>query len=309
MLRPVVVSALFAAACSKGSTAQQTGPSNKASPPVASASVEDVLGFLPLDSDLVVGIDANTMRASALWKQFEPQIVAGLGNKLPLMRDKCGFDPLRSVERVAIGGKLGPNEKFDGVIVIRGVAGGKTLECIAKETEGEGAVTNDRGILTVDRGGSEKMVATIVAETTLVVQVGASASAASLDAVVRSGSPLRSSKGFMTLFDRREANASAWGMVSGNSPLLREMAQAGAQPKSVDGTVVLDSRMTAVVRMGFANQADADKVKQQLAPVLPMVSGRVEKIDMSVNGPTLRGEVIANDAQLRELMSMLGGFM
>jgi hypothetical protein len=222
------------------------------------------------------------------------------------MRDQCGFDPLRSVERLAIGGRLSSNEQFDGVIVIRGVSGAKTLECIAKATEGEGVVSNERGILSVDRGGTDRMVATIVASSTLVVQTGGSASAATLDAIVRSGSPLRRSKGFMTLFDRREPNASAWGMISGNSPLLAQMAQAGAKPRSVDGTVVLDARMNAVVRVGFANQAEADQVRQELAPVLPMASGRVEKLEMMVNGSTLRGEVIATEPQLRDLMGMFG---
>ena len=83
------------------------------------------------------------------------------------------------------------------------------------------------------------------------------------------------------------------------------MAQAGAKPKSVDGTVVLDARMTAVVRVGFADQAEADKVKQMLSQVLPMVSGRVEKIDVAVNGATLRGEVIATDQQLIGILDMI----
>ncbi len=304
MLRPVLLCVLAAAACSKGST-QKTSPSNKAEPPPIAAASDDVLGYLPVDSEIVFGVDANAMRASALWKQFEPQIVAGLGSKLPAMRDKCGFDPLTSVERISVAGKIGNNEQFDGVVVIRGVSGAKTLECIGMATEGEGVVKNEGGVLTVDRGG-EKMVATIVGSNTLVVHTGTTASAATLDAVVRSGAPLRSSKGFMELFDRREANPSVWGMINGNSPLLRMMAQAGAQPKSVDGTLVLQDRFIAAMRVTFLNQADADKMKQTASQVLPMVQGKVDKIDISVTGPMLRMDVVATDAQVRSLLDMLG---
>ena len=306
MLRCLAVSVLVAAACSKGSTAQQTSPSNKAEPPPLAAASTDVLAYLPVGSELVVGMDANAMRASALWKQFEPQIVAALGNKLPMMRDKCGFDPLRSVESVTMAGKLGMNEQFDGVIVVRGVSGAKTLECIALATEGEGIAKNERGVLTVDRGGTDKMVATIVGASTLVVQAGPAASAATLDSVVRSGVPLRSSKGFMELFDRREANASVWGMVNGNSQLLKMAAQAGAQPKSMDGTLVLHDRFVGAMRVTFANQADADLMKKQVSGVLPMVQGKVDKIDLTTNGAMLRLDVVATDAQVRSLMAMLG---
>lgn len=307
MLRTVaVVSILATAACHSGSTTQTTGPSNKAAPPAVATGADDVLGFLPVDAELVVGVDANALRASALWKQFEPQIIAGLGSKLPKMRDNCGFDPMTSVERVALAGKLTGDDRFEGVFVIRGVSGAKTLECIAKETEGEAKVRNEHGVLIVERGGGEKMVATIVASTTLVVQIGAAATPATLDAVVRGGAPLRASKGFMTLFERREANASVWGMVNGNSSLLTQMAQAGAKPKSVDGTVVIQDRFVATGRVAFATAADADQMNKALAPVVPMANGKLDKLELKVTGDILRIDMVATDAQVRSLMGMFG---
>ncbi len=307
MLRSVVVVSILAtAACHSSSTAHSTtGPSNKAEPANA-AGADDVLGFLPIDSEIVIGFDANAMRSSALWKQFEPQIVAGLGNKLPMMRDACGFDPLTSVERVAIGGKLTSDEKFEGVFVMRGVSGAKTLDCIAKETAKDAKVTNEKGTLTVQDGNNEKMVATIVGSTTLVVQMGAGATPATLEAVVRSGAPLRGSKAFMALFDRREANPSVWGMINGSSSLLTQMAQAGAKPKSVDGTLVLSDRFVGAARIKYATPGEADQVKQQIAQIAAMANGKVDKIDLAVNGDVLRIDVVATDAQVRAILGMFG---
>lgn len=311
MLRTAAVSVLVVAtACGggKGSSGGSTGPSNKADKPApgATQTADDVLGFLPANSDVVVGIDGVALRSSAMWKQFEPQIEGAFGAKLPAMREKCGFDPLTSIERVTLGGTMTTdNEQLDGVIVVRGVSGQQTLDCIAAATEGEGSVKMEAGKLVLDRGGSDKMVATIVGANTLVVQMGKTASVASISAVLDGGAPLRSSPAFMAMFDRREANSSVWGMINGNSPLLAEAAQAGAKPKSVDGTLVVNDRFIGAIRIGFENDADANKVHGQLSQVLPIARSYFEKLDLRADGSVLRGDVIATDAQMMKVFEQL----
>lgn len=297
--------ALISAACSKAPT-KDTSPSNKAEPIAQAAVADDVLAFLPADSEFVVGVDWKAARASALYRRFEPEIIDSLGSKLPRMREECGFDPLVSIERAAVGGKLVRSDNFEGVIVIRGVSGPKTLECIAKASEGEGAIKNENGVLTVDRG-SDKMVATVVASTTLVVQIGSAANAATIDGLIRAGAPLRSAATFMALFERREPGASVWGMIRGNSSLLETAAQAGVKPKSVDGTLVLTDRFVGAMRVTFGSAADADAMKKQLDQIMPMVQGRFEKVDVRADGAVLRADVIATDEQVKTVLGMLGG--
>jgi len=314
MLRTAAVSVLVVAtACGGGGKggAGTTGPSNKADKPTGGSAqtADDVLGFLPANSDLVFGIDGVALRGSALWKQFEPQIEGAFGAKLPAMREKCGFDPMTSIERVTVGGTMSEdNEQLDGVIVVRGVSGQQTLDCIAAATEGEGAVKMEAGKLVLDKGGSDKMVAAIVGESTLVVHVGKSATVASLDAVLGGGAPLRTSPVFMAMFDRREANASVWGMINGNSPLLKEAAQVGAKPKAVDGTLVVNDRFVGAIRIAFDNDGDAAKVHGQLSQVVPMAKSFLDKLDLRVDGATVRGDVVATDEQMKKLLGQMGFF-
>lgn len=301
----------MATACGggKGSSGGSTGPSNQADKPTSGATqtADDVLGFLPANSDVVVGIDGVALRSSALWKQFEPQIEGAFGAKLPAMREKCGFDPLTSIERVTLGGTISQdNDQLDGVIVVRGVSGQQTLDCIAAATEGEGSVKMEAGKLVLDKGGNDKMVATIVGASTLVLHMGTSASAASLDAVLNGGAPLRTSPAFMALFERREANASVWGMINGSSKLLAEAAQAGAKPKSIDGTLVLSDRFVGAIRVAFDSDGDASKVQGNLSQFLPIARGYFEKLDLRADGSVLRGDVIATDAQMMKVIEQVG---
>ncbi len=292
------------AGCGGKSGGSSTGPSNTADGARPAGAADDVLAFLPKDSDIVIGVDAAAVRASALWQQFEPQIANALGNTLTKAREKCGFDPMKTVERAAIGGKMTQNDNFEGVIVVRGV-GPKTLECMAEASKSEGTVTFEGGYLTFDKGNGEKSVATLIGST-LVAQLGPMVSSASLDATIGGGAPLRASPAFMGLFNRREQGAAVWGMINGNAPFMADAAQMGARPKSLDGTLVLRDRFVGALRMTFATADEADRVNKQFQQVLPMVQGRFEKVDVRTDGAVLRADVVATDEQIKQLMGMIG---
>lgn len=308
MLRIVAAPALALVAitaCSKSSTtAPPALPSNKAeAPPLAPASA-DVLAYLAADSEIVFGFEWTTARQSAMYKTFEPQIIAGLGSKLPKIRQECGFDPMTSIERVVFGGKV-TGFAIEGVMVITGV-GAHTLECMAKAADGADLAKVENGVLTADRGGSDKMVATIVGGSTLVIELSREASPATLAMVLKRGAPLRTSPTFMELFGRREPNASAWGMINGSSELIAMAASnLGARPKSADGTLVLTDVFTGALRVSFANQADTDKIHQQLQQFAPMLGRYVDKIDVRADGMIVRIDVRATDAQLSTLLDKL----
>lgn len=307
MLRCLVAFAFVATACRSAPPTSSTGPSNKAEPIALGAASDDVLAYLPADSDMVLGLDATALRASALWQKFEGEIAASLGAKYTTMRDRCGIDPVRSLTQFSIGGRLGTSGKLEGVMVFRGVASQKALDCFAGEASKNATVTNEKGVLTLT-DDNDKMVAMAVGPTTIVAQAGANVTPATLDAIVRSGVPLRTSPAFMTLFDRREPGASMWGMLNGNSSLLGNMAQAGARPKSVDGTVTVRDKFIANMRVTYASPAEADQMLKTVQPFGQMMGGKLDKLDFSTSGAILRGEVVATDEQMKQIFGMLGGF-
>jgi hypothetical protein len=83
----VFVSALALLGC--GSAPPASGPSNKAAAPDYAATADDVLGFLPVDAEFVVGLDLVTLRRSQLWLKFEPQIMSASGVDMAKFKIRC----------------------------------------------------------------------------------------------------------------------------------------------------------------------------------------------------------------------------
>lgn len=308
--RSVLALAIFACtttACRRAPTAASTTPPSNA---VAATSYEadaaDDLAFLQVDSEMVFGIDAVGLRRSALWAQYEPQLVAAIGPQLAKVRDACGFDPLKSIERVTMGGKLLEGDKFDGIIVLRGVPGKQLVDCMSKQP-GELKITMDRNVMLAQHG-DDKMAIAVVGSTTLVWQMSRNASRASLEYALASRVPLRSSPAFMALYDRREQGASMWGMINGNSKALAPLAQTGVSTKSIDGTLTITDKFTAAMRMTMNDAAAADGLVKSISPMSGQVRAFVEAFDIKAKDNVVQIDAVVTEAQVRALVGMAGVF-
>jgi hypothetical protein len=304
----VVLVGLVSASCGGGSAAGSGGtgvPSNKVEPTGAAAAADDVLGFLPVDSEIVLGVDAVTLRKSQLWATFESQIVGLFAGTLDSMRQQCGFDPVSSLERVTVGGRIDASERFSGVMVFRGVAGERTLDCIA-QANADAKIRRGKGTVTISRTGNDDVIATTVGASTLVAQFAAGANEGTVQAVLASGTPLRTSQTFMSLFQRREPDAALWVMVNGNSPVLAPMVQAGGRPRSIDGTLTVTDRFTFAIRIAYGTPAEADQIVQSVTPLLGSARALLERVDVRAETSTVHIHVVATEAQARTLAGMLG---
>lgn len=281
-------------------------PSNKASPPPVIRS-DDVLAFLPVDADVVLGLEMRPLRDGELFQHLvEKQVQSGDLDASLQKAHACGIDPLHSLERITAAGHIGDNDKFDGVIVIRGVDGPRALDCVATYGASSGTVTRDHDVVVVHGNDGVDEVATLVGRGTLVVQFGRGVDASKLAATLRSGAPLRTSKAFMGLFDRRESDAALWGMVNGNSRALQKVRGMGLSPRSIDGSIVVTGDLTAVVRVTFASPADADQLVQITSPSLAGGRSMFDKLEVRAEGTSARFELAATEAQIESLWGIFG---
>lgn len=314
MLRSHVTLAALAAAalatgCHSSSDGKPTTPSNKAEPQGVSQVGADELGFLPADADVIAGFDAAALRNSAVWKQFEPQITAGLGADYDRFKTACGWDPVQQIQSLTFAGKMLSESKFEGVFVVRGVSGTGTLDCIAKEMQDKSAVTNEGGVLTVtDRDTKNKMIATIVGGSVLVGVTVPDGSTLTLEKALHTATPLRTSQAFMALYNRREPGAAVWGMVNGNSPILQQMGEGGAKPSSMDGTLVIRDTFDGTMRVTFATPDGATAMQKQLDQVGAMFGKQMQTFEARVDGSTFVLHVIATAEQIKGLLGMFGAF-
>lgn len=264
---------------------------------------------MPAQAEIVFGVDFVQLKGSALWQKFEPQFINQIGI-LETYRKSCGFDPVKTIERVTFAGNsTGPN-RFTGVAVVRGVDSGRAMECITKNAQQIGTVSNDGGVLIVKQQNmADPMAVTAVDPTTIVVQVDTTVNAGSMKAVLRAGAPLRSSPTFMKLYERREKGASMWGMANGTSKLFEPIASMGIKPKAVDGTLTVSDKFSGMIRATFSSPEEAKKLADDINRTAAMAKRFVEKLNVRADGPMVIIDGAVTEAQLRTMMSMMGGML
>jgi len=303
--------ALALIGCHHGSTTST--PTNKVAAPDYSKTADDVLGFLPADADIVFGVDMVQLRQSPLWAKYEPHLVAFAKEAFEKMGGWCGEDPavaIKKLERVTAGLKMIGNNRFKGVVVGRGLDPAPLLDCTATQTQKHGGTaTRDRGTVVVSypQNPGTQFAFGAAGPTTIVMQVDEVASHDGFTAVLAGGTPLRGSQSFMTLYNRREAGAAAWGMANGNAKMFDELAQMGMRPKSIDGTLIVTDAFTMAVRLTMGSPDEAAKLTGELDKVKGGASAFLQRFDYTVTGSMIQINVVMTEAQAQQILSMLGG--
>jgi hypothetical protein len=113
----------------------------------------------------------------------------------------------------------------------------------------------------------------------------------------------------MKLFDRREGNASLWGMANGNSSAFKELASLGMRPQGIDGTLTISDRFTMFVRLTMANPNDATRMASELDKVKGPLGNMVERFETHAEGELVTIAVVVTEAQLRTIVGMMGGML
>jgi hypothetical protein len=291
--------ALLLALVACGSSAPPVGPSHKAPAPAYQASLDDVLGFLPVDSEIVVVIDAHQIRGSQIWAALAPRVEKELGSDLKELRTACGFDPLQTVERVSIGLRSPDTDHVAGVVVVHGVGAGM-LSCLRARSGSR----DDHGVV-ITQDGERKQAAWTVIGSTLIGQLDAQASHDSLQIVVASGSPLRTSHAFMAMYDKLDHHASILGVANGRSHVFDELDGEGIRPATVDGTLNITDHLTLAGRAAFADDATAMKVDGLLHGAFTQISKLIEHAESRADGRRVEAGISMSGAQLQ---SLIGNF-
>lgn len=293
--------ALLLALVACGGSAPPVAPSNKAPAPSYGAALEDWLGFLPIDSDIVVGIDGAQIRKTQVWAELAPKIEKGLASDLDQLRTACGFDPFQTVDRISVGLRAVERDKLIGVVVVHGVGAG-TMGCVRTRFGKGGTVTDDKGVLVIDTHPDMRTAWTVIGST-LIVDLDPQAGHDSMQVVLASGSPLRGSKAFMDLYGGIEKGASLWGVVNGKSKMLDELG--AMRPRNTKGTITLSDRIVIAGDVVFDAPDVAQQVEALVKGTFQQVHQWIESSDTRVDGSTLVVKAVVGPLQLSQLLQML----
>ena len=310
-MRYLLVAALALSACHRAPGPGSANPTNKAPEADYRGAAADELGFLPIDSDFVIGFDLVALRNSRMWAAFKPQIEAAT-RKIPELSGACGVDFIASIERVTLALKVIGEDEFAGVFVVHGRDMNRALQCTVTEAKKKGGTaTVDRGVtITTDpKQPGMRAASMVIASSTLVIQIDKTVSRDTLVKLLDAGAPLRQSQVFMRMFERRERGASLWGMANGNSKAFAELARSGFRPKSMDGTIVVNDKMVVALRMAMQTATEAAQLQAEVDKLKGPAGSYVERFDSRVDGDVVGIDVAVTEAQLRALVGMVGGMM
>jgi hypothetical protein len=309
----------LAAACSKDEK-KSANPGDKTAekgdkPGVASsggAAVDD-LTLLPLDSELVLGINFAQVQQSALWKQFvEPKLMSGEAQaKLAEFKAKCDFDPMASFKTVSVGLKGLGGTKPDGVIVAHGIDKAKALACFDKmkpEIEKEnGQITKDGDVILGKGKNGDDFAMMFVNDNTGVMALGSQANAAGVKAAAAGTSTLKSSPQFVDMYGKVKTSDSLWFLLNGNSKVFEKVAAMGIKPKAVFGSLNVTDGLSLDVRMRMESPDAASQLASMGKAQIQQAAKMFDQIDVNADGSDVKFTVVLSSQKLQGLITQFSG--
>ncbi len=187
----------------------------------ARATSVDDLALLPTDSEVVIGIDADRIRNSGLWRQY---VVPALANA-PVMRQfvqKCGFEPIAALASMTVGIKsVGQDGDGAGVIVVHGLPKANMTACAQLVDASDEGITvradGDTVLYTTSRGPLAGF--TFLDDSTAVVVIGPDATKDGI-ARIAAGGKNAGAAGYGELLHEINTDDALWLAVTDGSSLL-----------------------------------------------------------------------------------------
>jgi len=331
-----VAGLLIAAACSKGDKpsdkpAEQPDPAKpadklpaepavKPDPVTPVAKIKQAtntadLSLLPIDSDMVVGVNIALIQTSPQWKEFiVPRVMTDdVKARLDEFKQKCNIDPLAVIKSASIGLKEGAKE---GVVVVHGPDKAQVTACAEKmkaDKDSKVVVTTDGDVTILKSktaGPDTPSVAfTFTSADTAVIVVGSKATTAGVKAVVGSTGGLTSSGAFVDMYNRLETEKSLWMLMNGKSKAFAPLAMAGIKPTHVFGALDVSDGLVFDLRMRLASPDQATQsatmMKSQLAPAAGMLN--IDKLDVTSDGQDLKLAMMVSKANVPKMLKAMVG--
>ena len=296
---------------------QAEKPADPPAPPLqikASPNGDD-LALLPVDSELVLGVNFTQLSQSVVWKQLvEPRLLSdNVKAKLGEFKAKCGFDPMTAVQSISMGLKGVGGDKPDGVMVVHGPEKTKVMACLDKmkdEAAKDGStVTRDGDIVVVKSKTGETFAFTYVNETTVLGVVGPNANAAGVKAAAAGTSALKSSQAFVDMYSKINTSDSLWILMNGNSKAFEKAAQMGFKPKAVFGSVNVTDGLSVDMRVRLDTPDQAAQITNMANSQTAQFKQMVDKLAIVAEGADVKIDIALSTQKLEALISQFAGMM
>lgn len=272
------------------------------------------LSLIPVDSEVVLGVNWSQLQASPLWKQFvEPEMKKDneFVANMEKFKTKCGFDPMTAVKTMSIGMKGLGGDMPDGIMVLNGLDKAKSMACVDKwqdEAAKENVtITKDGDVVLMKDKGGEGAGMTFLSDNRALVVIGKSVDVAAVKKAAAGGSTLSTSPAFVEMHGKIAKDQSLWFLANGNSKIFEDAAQLGLKPKAVFGSLNVTDGLSADVRARLESPDQATQTVANFKGQIDAMKGMVDKLDFTAEGADVRLSAAASVQKLQSLMKMFAG--
>ncbi|HEX4421121.1 MAG TPA: hypothetical protein VH165_24555 [Kofleriaceae bacterium] len=279
----------------------------------ASGGGDEDLSLLPVDSELVLGINVEQVQQSALWKQFvEPKILASSDTtkKMAEFKAKCGFDPMTAVKSMSIGLK-GLSDKPTGTVVVHGLDKGKIWSCLdtmKDEIKSDGTEFTRDGDVAIFKNSkvNETYAVTFINDSTLIAVIGDQATPDGVKAAAAGKSALRTSPQFVEMYKKVKTSDSLWGLMNGNSKAFDKMGSLGIKPKAMFGSLNVTDGLAVDLQMRLETPDAATSLATLAKGQLDQAKTMVDKAEVTSEGTDVKFTIVMSSQKLQSLLQQFG---
>lgn len=281
----------------------------------ASASSKD-LDIIPVESDVVLGLDVAQAQKSALFKEYAlPALTKSedFQKFQNTLKTKCNIDPMASATRVTAGIKVVDRNNGDVVAVIHGIEKAKALPCLDQVKEELAAqkveAVKDGDVVTL-KSPNGNTVFTFTGDSTMVMVGGAKATKERVLEVAQGKSTLRSSKEFTDMHGKINTGHSLWFLVRGDmDAIAKGLERLNVRSKAIFGSVNLTDSLEVRAVMRVETEEQATNIVDLMKSQAQMASSMMQKLEIDRDKTDARVHIVMTAEQLKSVAGLAGSFM
>jgi hypothetical protein len=282
---------------------------------VSAASNKD-LDVIPVESDMVIGVDLAQAQQSALFRDFALPMMTRSGDVqsiIETLKTKCNIDPMTAATRLTAGIKDPGGANPDVVAVLHGIEKAKAMPCLDQVKEELAAqkleVAKDGEVVTIksDRGN---VAFTFTGDTTAVVVAGPKANKERVLEVAQGKSTLKTSKEFNEMYSRVMTTHTAWALVNGQTPLVaKNLERINVKSKAIFGSANVTDGLEITGRIRVATEEQAKNLADLMKSQSGLIESMAQKLEIEPEGSDVRFGVKMTQQQLKSVLTFARGMM
>jgi hypothetical protein len=280
---------------------------------IAPSANGDDLSLLPVDSELVMGLNFAQLQQSAMWKEYSPKFMDKAAPGLAKFKAACGFDPMDAIKSVSLGMRnLGG--KPDGAVVIHGMEKSKVMgACLDKAKEAAAkdgtTISVDGDVINVKDKAGMNSAFTFVNDNTLLGTMGAIGTKDGVKQAAAGTSALKSSPAFVDMYSKINTSDSLWLLINGSSKVFDKMAGMGVKPKALFGSLNVTDGLNVDFRMRVDTPDQAAQLANMGKSQAAGAKQYFDKFDIGNDGSDLKVALSMSPQKLKALAQQFGGML